>query len=166
MNSWSRRQFLQESYLGLGGLALLDVMARDLGAAKVQTDPLAPRQPHLPAKAKRCIFLFMDGGVSQMDTFEYKPALEKYATQRMPAVRGITGEIANNLTAPHRVIPSSFRFAQYGESGRWMCELFPRLGTCADDLAFVYGIKLENNNHPPGVYQVMTGNMLRRDSGS
>jgi hypothetical protein len=77
---FSRRDFLAESYLGLGGLALLDLLASDSARAATgkSAQPLALRNQHIPAKAKNCIFLFMEGGVSQMDTFEYKPALEKY----------------------------------------------------------------------------------------
>jgi hypothetical protein len=156
----SRRDFL-DSYVGLGGLALLDLLSKDLRAATpAQSGFLSPKAPHLPAKAKRCIFLFMEGGVSQMDTFEYKPVLEKYAGRQMPPPRGAVGEVAGSAKAPNRVIPSPFRFARYGQSGRWMSELFPHLSTCADKLAFLHGVELDNNNHPPGVYQVMTGNML------
>jgi hypothetical protein len=155
----SRREFL-EGYLGLGSMALFDLLAADLRAAKTSENPLAPKPAQLPAKAKRCIFLFMEGGVSQIDTFEHKPATSDYAGKSMPAPKDLVGEIANNLHAPHRVIPSPFRFAQHGKSGRWVCEWFPHLATCVDDMAFLHGVKLENNNHPPGVYQVMTGNML------
>ena len=77
----TRRQFLFDSYLGLGGLALFDLLGAEASQAEtsVATNPLSPRPQHHPAKAKNCIFLFMEGGVSQMDTFEYKPALWKYA---------------------------------------------------------------------------------------
>ena len=71
----SRRNLLFNSYLGLGSLALADL----LSAETTPDNPLAPRKPHLRGKAKSVIFLFMEGGVSQMDTFEYKPMLEKYA---------------------------------------------------------------------------------------
>ena len=85
----SRRRFLSESYLGLGGLALLDMLAADSAAAAPKLErPLAVKPQHRPAKAKSCIFLFMEGGVSQMDTFEYKPALERFAGQQMPRQDG------------------------------------------------------------------------------
>jgi hypothetical protein len=156
---FSRREWFRQSYGGLCGLALADLLRNDLRAAGLP-NPLAPKNAPLPAKAKRCIFLFMEGGVSQMDTFDYKPALEKFASRPMPTVKGVEGEIANNLMAPNRIIPSAFQFKRYGESGRWVSVLFPHLATCVDDLAFVHGIKLENNNHPPGVYQLVSGNML------
>ena len=156
----SRRDFLRESYVGLGGLALLDLLSADLSAASNPQNLLIPKPPHLPARAKRCIFLFMEGGVSQMDTFEYRPILEEYAEKRIPSLGGTSGEVATFSAAPHRVIPSPFQFAQHGESGRWMSVLLPHLATCVDDMAFIHGIELENNNHPPGVYEVMTGNMF------
>ena len=89
----TRRQFLFDSYLGLGSLALFDLLGAEASQAdaSVATNPLSPRPQHHPAKAKNCIFLFMEGGVSQMDTFEYKPALWKYAGQQMPQGRAHRG---------------------------------------------------------------------------
>jgi hypothetical protein len=149
--SISRRRFLFESYLGLGGLALADLMAADTA------NPLAPRARHLKAKAKSCIFLFLEGGVSQMDLFEYKPALEKYAGKPIPTVAGTEGEVATFAAAPNRVIPPKWKFARHGQSGRWMSELLPNLAGCADDLAFVHGVKVDNNNHGPALYHTLTG---------
>jgi hypothetical protein len=159
----SRRRFLLESYLGLGGLALLDVLAADEARAGTgakaagATDPLLARPPHFPAKARRCIFLFMEGGVSQMDTFEYKPALWKYAGRPIPPSTGTVGEIATFSSAPNRVIPPYWRFARHGESGRWVSELLPHLASRVDDLAFLHGVKVDNNNHGPAVYHTLTG---------
>src|SRR3989442_11121761 len=119
----NRRDFLTKSYLGLGGLAF-SAMAAPSSSSSPQS-PMLPKPPHLPAKAKRCIFLFMEGGVSQMDLFDYKPALEKYAGQQSPRPEGVHGEIATFSAAPNRVIPSPFRFARHGHSGRWMCEYLP-----------------------------------------
>jgi hypothetical protein len=139
----------------------MDILAADLHAAESSpTSLLTPKPAQVPSKAKHCIFLFMEGGVSQMDTFEYKPTLDKYAGQQLPLPKGTVGEVATSASAPNRVIPSPFRFGQHGQCGRWMSELFPRLSTCVDQMAFIHGIELENNNHPPGVYQLMTGSML------
>src|SRR5213593_1158327 len=101
----TRRKLLFDSYLGLGGLAVIDLLASDHAQAASQApgSPLAPKPQHHPAKAKRCIFLFMEGGVSQMDTFEYKPALEKYAGRPIPPPRNTVGEIATFAAAPNRV---------------------------------------------------------------
>src|SRR5919198_2522254 len=110
----SRREFLFDSYLGMGALALKDL----LGA-----NPLAAKPQHHPAKAKNCIFLFMEGGVSQMDTFEYKPALVKYAGKQMPKAERTEGELATFSAAPNRIIPPFWGFKQHGQSGRWISDL-------------------------------------------
>ncbi len=157
----TRRQMLLDSYLGLGGLALLDMLAADSAkASEAPVNPMAPKPPHLPCKAKSCIFLFMEGGVSQMDTFEYKPALVKYAGQQMPKAERTTGELATFSAAPNRVIPPYWEFKQHGESGRWMSSLLPNLATRVDDMAFIHGLKVDNNNHGPAVYHTLTGNMF------
>ena len=151
----TRRDFLTQSYIGLGGIA-----ASHLLAAGIQPNPLAARPRHVPAKAKRCIFLFMEGGVSQMDLFEYRPALERFAGQQIPKPSGTVGEIATFSAAPNRVIPAPFKFARYGQSGRWMTELLPSMSNSVDDMAFIHGIKVDNNNHGPAVYHTLTGNMF------
>jgi hypothetical protein len=102
----------------------------------------------------------MEGGVSQMDTFEFKPALWKYAGRPIPRPRNTVGEIATFAAAPNRVVPPYWQFERRGESGRWISELLPHLATCADDLAFLHGIKVDNNNHGPAVYHTLTGNQL------
>jgi hypothetical protein len=140
----------------------MDLMAA--GPARAAGDqsanPMAPKPPHHPRKAKSCIFLFMEGGVSQMDTFEYKPALQKYAGQQMPKAERTTGELATFSAAPNRVIPAYWEFKQHGQSGRWMSSLFPHLATRVDDIAFIHGLKVDNNNHGPAVYHTLTGNMF------
>ena len=158
----TRRKLLFDSYLGLGGLALMDLMAAGPArAAGVESaNPMAPKPPHQPRKAKSCIFLFMEGGVSQMDTFEYKPALQKYAGKQMPKAERTTGELATFSAAPNRVIPAYWEFKQHGASGRWMSSLFPHLATRVDDIAFIHGLKVDNNNHGPAVYHTLTGNMF------
>ena len=157
----SRREFLKNSYLGLGGVALMDLMAADLGASvSSAANPLLPKPVHLPAKAKHCIFLFLEGGVSQMDTFEYRPTLEKYAGQQMPSVRGTDLDVESLGMAHNRVIPSPFSFARYGQSGRWMSELLPHLSTCVDDMAFLHGVTVDSSNHGRAVYHTLTGQMF------
>jgi len=149
----TRRKLLFDSYLGLGGLALVDMLA-------AESNPMTLRQPHHACKAKSCIFLFMEGGVSQMDTFEYKPALVKYAGKQMPKAERTTGEIATFSSAPNRVIPPYWQFKQHGQSGRWMSSLLPNLATRVDEIAFIHGLKVDNNNHGPAVYHSLTGNMF------
>jgi hypothetical protein len=157
----TRRDLLFRSYLGLGGLALLDLLQPELlHGSDTAANPMEPKPPHHPAKAKSCIFLFMEGGVSQMDTYEYKPALLKYAGKQMPAAERTTGEIATFSAAPNRVIPSYWDFKQYGQSGRWISSLLPNIATRVDDMAFIHGLKVDNNNHGPAVYHTLTGNIL------
>jgi hypothetical protein len=158
----TRRQLLLETYLGLGALPLLHLLTSDSAqaASTEPVNPLAPKAQHHPAKAKNCIFLFMEGGVSQMDTFEYKPALLKHAGQQMPKAERTSGEIATFSAAPNRIIPPYWGFKQYGQSGRWVSDLLPELAGCVDDLAFIHGIKVDNNNHGPAVYHTLTGNQF------
>lgn len=154
----SRRQLLFDSYLGLGGLAMLNLLADDAQAAT--GDPMLPRPQHHKAKAKSCIFLFMEGGVSQMDLFEHKPELIKRAGQQMPQAAKTTGEIATFSAAPNRIVPPYWDFKQHGQSGRWLSSLLPGLAGVADELAFIHGIKVDNNNHGPAVYHTLTGNQF------
>ncbi|MBM3761770.1 MAG: DUF1501 domain-containing protein [Acidobacteria bacterium] len=146
----TRRELLLSSYLGLGGIALADMTE----------DPMAPKPKHHLSRAKRCIFLFMEGGVSQMDTFEHKPALTKYAGKQMPRAERTSGEIATFSAAPNRIIPPVSPFRQHGQTGRWISGLMPELSSTVDDLAFVHGIKVDNNNHGPAVYHSLTGNQF------
>lgn len=158
----SRRRFLLDSYLGVGGLALLDMLSADgaRAATTASTEPLAPRGQHIQRKAKNCIFVFMEGGVSQMDLFEHKPMLLKFAGKKIPPPRGTVGEIATFAAAPNRVIPPVAPLRQVGQSGRWMSTLLPHMSKVADEMAFVHGIKVDNNNHGPAVYHTLTGNQF------
>jgi hypothetical protein len=159
----SRRRFLLDSYLGVGSLALLDMLSADAArgaTSTVQSDPNSPRSQHIRRKAKNCIFVFMEGGVSQMDLFEHKPMLLKFAGKKIPPPRGTVGEIATFAAAPNRVIPPVAELRQVGESGRWMSVLLPHMSRVADEMAFVHGIKVDNNNHGPAVYHTLTGNQF------
>ena len=112
-------------------------------------DPLAPRPPHFAPKAKRVIFLFMQGGVSQVDSFDYKPRLARddgkmmsFDDARMIANKGIRG-------SSQRVMKSPWKFAQHGQSGRWGSDLFPNINTHVDDLCFLHGMHTEGVAHGP-----------------
>ena len=156
----SRRDFLCRSCNGIGALALAGLLAEDLTAAP-EANPMAVKPAHLPRKAKQCIFMFMAGGVSQIDTFEYKPALQKYADKPLPKVPGLAGEIEGFLDAPNRTIPSPFEFQRYGQSGRYVSTLFPYIGKAVDDIAFIYGVEVDNNNHGPATMHATTGSQLQ-----
>ena len=156
----SRRQFLCGAWNGIGSLALASILADELEAEPASVDPLAPREPHLGRKAKHCIFLFMGGGVSHIESFDYKPALQKYAGKRLPRPEGLSGEVATALDAPHTAMPSLWDFKRYGESGRHVCSLFPHLAQHVDEIAFAYGIRLDNNNHGPATLHLNTGSQF------
>jgi hypothetical protein len=157
-NGYSRRELLRRSWNGIGSLALGSLLAEESArASRPLPNPLAAKPPHLVPKAKRCIFIFASGGVSQVDTFDYKPALAKLAGKRMPQLPNVEGEIEAFLRNGATALPSPFEFRQRGESGRWISNLFENLSTHADKLAFVYGVKGESNNHSPATMQINTG---------
>lgn len=162
--SVSRRDMLRRSFNGLGALALTSLLADEARAESRRAEsanPLAAKAPHFPATARRCIFLFMSGGVSQVDTFEHKPALTQYAGKTMPALPNLKGEIAANLTKNVIPMPEMWPFASFGQSGRQVSSLFEHLGPLVDELAFVHGIIGDSNNHGPATLQISTGSELQ-----
>ncbi len=156
----SRQHFLRTMFNGFGGLALQSLLLRD-SVATAGANPLAVRTPHFRRKAKNCIMLFMCGGVSQIDSFEYKPILNELHGKPIPHVPEIrSGELQGRLTFPHACVGSPFRFQRHGQSGRYLSELFPNLAKCVDDLAFIHGIQVDNQNHGPATLHVNTGSPL------
>jgi hypothetical protein len=139
----SRRQVLQAAGAGFGMVALAGMLGANARAAERGPKPLAPRQPHFKARAKRIIFVFMQGCVSQMDTCEYKAQLQKDD--------GKPGPGGGTLTA------SKFKFAQYGQTGSWFSELLPHMATIADKLCWVRGLWTDTPAHPQAVVQLHTG---------
>src|SRR5262249_14362036 len=157
----SRRKFLYQSFTGIGGLALMDLLARDLGAApRIDANPLAPKQPHHPPKAKSCIFLTMLGGVSQVDTFDPKPALEKFDNTVMDWSKEKNTDQPNLFANTRLILRSPFKFAKYGKCGMDVSELFPNLARCVDDMTFVRSVQAENGNHPAAVFLMNTGSVI------
>jgi Protein of unknown function (DUF1501) len=157
----ARRQFLYNSLTGVGGLALLDFLSRDLiGAPSANLNPLAPKQPHHAVKAKSCIFLTMLGGVSQMDTFDPKPALDKFDNTVMDWSKEKATDQANLFAKPRLILKSPWGFKKHGQCGMDVSELFPHLATCVDDLAFVRSVQTENGNHPAAVFLMNTGTVV------
>src|SRR5208282_1441818 len=98
-------------------------------------NPLAPKRPHFPVKAKSVIWLFMNGGQSQVDTWDYKPALEKADGQELPGFDKNTGFFTNAVGG---LMKSPFSFRQYGQSGTWASAIFPHLSQHVDDVAFIH----------------------------
>ena len=133
--------------MGLGSLALGSLM-RDAGlVAGTQTaeglDPLAVKAPHFPAKAKHVIHLYMSGGPSQVDTFDYKPALERYAGKMLP-----TGNLITERKTG-AAFPSPFKFQKYGQSGIEVSERFPHVGSMIDEIAVIRSMHTDLPNHDP-----------------
>src|SRR5579871_6421228 len=129
----TRRQFLNRCGMGFGALGLATLLGpKAMAGSTTQpsigyVSPLAPKQPQFPVKAKRVIHLFMNGGPSHVDTFDPKPALEKYAGKPIPP----DGDGGRNA------FPSPFKFAKHGKSGLPISEIFPTLAKYADDLCVI-----------------------------
>ena len=137
----TRRQLLTRSGTGLGMLGLAALLADDgLLAGDVQ-NPLAAKPAHFPAKAKHVIHIYLNGGPSQIDTFDPKPALEKYAGQPLP-----TGNLTTERTTG-AALPSPFKFNKHGESGLEISEIFPNLARHADELCLVRSMYANTPNH-------------------
>lgn len=163
----TRRQWLARAgcgagTLGLAGLlqdeGLLESAAGEEGLGGRALNPLAPRQPHFEPKAKRVIWLFINGGPSQVDTWDYKPALEKWHDRSIrefaPDFQNTTGFFKN---AVGNLMKSPFRFTPRGECGRMIPEIFPHLGEHVDRMAFILSGHTESNNHSPALFAMNTG---------
>ena len=154
----SRRDLLQVSSAGFGSLALAGLLG-----AEQPKGPLDIRAPHFPAKAKRVIFLFMHGGPSQVDTFDYKPLLKRDHGKPLPFARPkvVSSETFNLLQSP-------WSFKQYGQSGAWVSSLFPEVAKCVDDLCFIKSMHGSNSRHGGALLELHTGSdtFIRPSMGS
>ena len=141
--NWSRRALLARSGLAVGSLALADLLCsrNAAGTESGSLHPLTVRQPHYTGKVKRVIHVFANGGPSQVDTFDPKPLLEKYAGKPLP-----TGNLATEV-ATGGVLPSPYRFRRRGESGIEISELFPQVAKHADDLCVIRSMQTNFPNH-------------------
>ncbi|MBS0261930.1 MAG: DUF1501 domain-containing protein [Planctomycetes bacterium] len=159
----NRREFLQGAGCGFGWLALAALASRQsLGA------PITPPLPHLVPRAKRVIFLFMQGGPSQVDTFDYKPNLEKLDGQQMPFDDARVIANTGQRGSQQRVMKSPWKFAQFGQTGRWVSELFPQQARHIDDLCLLHGVHTEGVAHGPATLFLHCGstNQARPSIGS
>jgi hypothetical protein len=157
----SRRYFLQDCALGLGGIAVTSMMngGRISAAEKsAPANPLAPKKSHFAPKAKRVIFLFMGGGPSHLDLFDPKPALKKYEGQEVPD-EVLMGADLPFIERDAALMASPFKFDKYGQSGAVISELLPHLGKVADDVAFVKSMKTDAFNHAPAQIFLNTGHL-------
>src|ERR1700676_2339671 len=160
---WSRRDFLFQSGGGVSGLALAYLLNQDglLGAEQkgacdakaVGYNPYAPRKPYFPPRATSVISLFMSGGVSHLDTFDPKPALEKYAGQPLSG----KGDVVVRQGNPGPLMPSPFTFKQYGQSGLPVSNLFPKVAQHVDDMAVIRTVVGRSNDHVMASYELSSG---------
>ena len=154
----SRRWFFEQCGVGLGAIALSELFGGTAKAAMAPADPLAPKQPPLPAKAKNVIFLFMAGAPSHLELFDYKPQLAKYNGTNPPPEL-LKGYRAAFINPNSKLLGPKFKFAKYGQSGAELSELLPNLATIVDDIAIVKGMYTDAFNHAPGQLLMNTGTM-------
>jgi hypothetical protein len=159
-----RRQFFGRFALGLGGAALFNLLNQNVRATSATSNPFKGilDAPHFAPKAKRVIYLFMSGGPSQHDLFDYKPLLNKMNGEDLPeSVR--MGQRLTGMTGFQAHFPlagSIFKFAQHGKSGAWMSDLMPQTAKIADDLCFIKSMHTEAINHDPAITFFQTGSQL------
>lgn len=163
----TRRDFLRNTASGLGAVALgslLNPLHSSVAQPGARLVPplMGNLGMHFPAKAKRVIYLFQSGGPSQLETFDYKPALEKWHGQEIPpSVQGTqrnTGMVTEQSTFP--LVKSFYSFEQYGQSGAWVSALLPHTGGVVDDLCIIKSMYTEAINHEPAVIFMQTGSQL------
>jgi hypothetical protein len=161
----TRREFLWEAGAGFTALGLVDLLSGD-GVFSRKADaadttakavnPLAPKPPHYAPKAKSVIFLFMYGGPSHVDTFDYKPDLYPLDGKTISIKTFGRGGKKNE----GRVVGPKWKFKQYGQSGKWVSDLFPNLATCVDDIAFIHSMTADSPIHGSAMLQMNTGKIL------
>ncbi len=166
----TRREFLWQAGGAFTSLALTGLLSQDgfLDQQAVAADgrskyrnPLAPKPPHFAPKAKSVIFLFMYGGPSHVDTFDYKPRLYELDGTTIPVkTKGRGGERTEG-----RVVGPKWKFKQYGRSGQWVSELFPHLATCVDDIAFIKSMTADSPIHGSAMLQMNSGKIQSGSPG-
>jgi hypothetical protein len=156
----TRRHFLnQTGALGIGSIALSQLLSNSASASVInpdKTNPLSPRSAPAPAKAKRVIFLHMSGGPPHLDMFDYKPELVKHTDEPCPdsMLKGKTFAFTSGVP---RLLGTAHTFSQHGQSGAWLSEVLPQIGSIADDLTFIKSMYSEQFNHAPAELLLYTG---------
>ncbi len=154
----TRRHFLGKVSLGLGSVALGSLLIPDL-FSKSEGSTQALGLPHFAPKAKRVIYLFQNGAPSQLESFDYKPMLNKMAGEELPASirmgQRLTGMTSGQAKFP--LVGSHFKFNQFGKSGAWVSEIFPNIAKVVDDLCIVKSMHTEAINHDPALTFMQTG---------
>ena len=165
--SCSRRDFLRGLGGGFGTLAfsaLTQLDSRALGGINIDPiNPFTPRLPNFAPKAKSVIFLFMVGGPSQVDTFDYKPELQKLSGKPVPAQIKEALKKSKHANVfqgcKDELLGSPFKWGQHGQSGMWVSELYPEVAKHVDELCFIHSLQADSNNHAPASYQLHTGDI-------
>jgi len=156
----TRRDFLKRVGNGFGMLALAGLLEQEgflanrTLAGEAYRNPLAPKKPHFSVKAKSVIWLFMNGGPSHVDTWDYKPELAKRDGKELKGFDKTTGFFADQVGPLMR---SPFKFKQHGQCGAWVSELFPSMARHVDKMAFLYSCWTDSNNHSPALFKINTG---------
>jgi hypothetical protein len=153
-----RRDLLRRAGSGAGllGLATLlqsEGMVQQANATDA-SNPLAPKDGHFDGRVKRVIWLFINGGPSHVDTWDYKPELEKSDGKELEGFDRFTGFFSNSVGP---LMKSPFKFQQHGECGKWVSEIFPNLSQHVDKMAFIHSGHTESNNHSPALFMMNTG---------
>ncbi|MDG1889977.1 MAG: DUF1501 domain-containing protein [Verrucomicrobiota bacterium] len=154
----NRRAMLQRSGAGAGLFGLASLLADD-GLFKSHSgtpsgDAMAPRFSHFPVRAKSVIWIFTNGGPSQVDTWDYKPELQKRDGVELAGFDANTGFFTN---AVGPLMQSPFGWQQHGQSGTWVSDIFPKLSTHVDKMAFIHSCHTDSNNHSPALFKMNTG---------
>jgi hypothetical protein len=154
----TRRSFFRECAGGIGTIALAQMLEREGRGAAVEQNPLAPRQPHFAPRAKNVIFMFMEGGPSQIDLFDPKPELQKWHGKPLPPE--LTKDLRLAFTKPNAAVLASPRvFTPQGQSGTAFSDYIPHIGSCADDLCLVRSMYTDAFNHHPGQLLLFGGSI-------
>ena len=150
----SRRQLLKNCGMGMGALAMAQLLAQTGFASPIDDgpiNPLSPKQPQFTPKAKRVIHLFMNGGPSQVDTFDPKPMLDKYAGKTLP------GDYIPTERKTGAAMASPFKFKKYGKSGIEVSDLFPHVAESIDDICVIRSMQADVPNHEPSLLLMNCG---------
>ena len=164
--SLNRRQALKVSACGFGNLALSGLLNSKVTAAPA--NPLSARKPHFTPRAKRVIFLFMQGGVSHVDSFDYKPLLAKKNGQTLAFDDARVIANTGKRGSSQKIMKELWKFRQHGQSGRWASELFPEMAQHVDKMCMLHSMHTEGVAHGPATLFLHTGatNFVRPSMGS
>lgn len=156
----SRREFIGDVGGGFAKVALAGMLAKDginlFGASNPTANPLAPRPKHFPAKARSVIFLFMYGGPSHIDTFDYKPSM--YGMDGKTVAINTFGRGGKKNEG--RIVEPKWKFRQYGQCGKYVSDLFPHVGECVDDIAFVHSMQADSPIHGSAMLMMNSGSLI------